>query len=405
MSGSNAAVVGWGESYASEDRLKAPLQLAGEAIRDALDRANISKDEVEGLLTGWPPLADQRPRYNNIITSQFNMTPKLSSTVTFHSAGVVSMFRYAAMAVEQGIADPVLCVQSDAAASFADPSGGMPGTDVNPIFEHPYGLVYPSVMALIARRQMAEFDVTREQMAEVVVNAREWGIDHPHAALGDKGPLTVEEVVDAPPVSEPLGLYDCVPWGPAGTGGAFIVTSADNAASYGGTPVEILGTGEYSTHEYVSSRPSVQSSKVDQPGRITHTGAQVSSRTAYQQARITPDDVDVAEVTYMFSNLALLLLEDLGFCEKGKAGEFVAGGGIARDDGDIAFNTHGGDLTFGQPGVSMWMNTAIECLRQLTDDTLGAQVPDTDVGLIHGMGGTCSCHSTVLLGRGVTDER
>lgn len=399
MSGSDAVVVGWGESYATDARPKAPLQLAGEAIRDALDRANIEKDEIEGLLTGWSPLADQRPRYNNILTSHFNLTPKLSTTVTFHSAGVVSMFRYAAMAVEQGIADPVLCVQSDAAASFDDPSGGMSGTDVNPVFEHPYGLVYPSVMGLLARRQMAEFGVTREQMAEVAVSAREWGMDHPHATLGDKGPLTVEEVVDAPPVAEPLGLYDCVPWGPAGTGGAFIVTSADDAASYDGPTIEILGTGEHSTHEYVSARPSVRTGEMDHPGRVTHTGAQVSSRTAYRQAGVTPSDVDVAEVTYMFSNIALLLLEDLGFCEKGTAGEFVAEGGIARDGGDLAFNTHGGDLTFGQPGVSMWMNTAVECLRQLTGDTLGAQVPDTDIGLVHGMGGTCSCHSTVVLGR------
>lgn len=396
----NPAVVGWGESYASDDEPKAPLQLAGEAIRAALDRAGVEKGEVEGLLTGWPPMADPRPRYNNVMSSHFNLTPRLSTTITFHSAGVISTFRYAAMAVEAGIADPVLCVQSDAAASFDDPLGEMSGTDVDPVFEHPYGLVYPSAVALIARRQLAEFDLTREQLAEVAVSAREWGIDHPHATLGRKGPLSVEEVVDAPPVAEPLGLYDCVPWGPAGTGGAFLVTSAENAASYDGTPVEILGTGEYSTHEYVSARPSLRSGAVEEPDRLTHTGAQVSSRTAYDAAGLGPTDVDVAEVTYLFSNLALLLLEDLGFCEKGNAGEFVANGGIAREGGDLAFNTHGGDLTFGQPGVSMWMNTAIECIRQLTGETLGATVPDAEVGLVHGMGSTCACHSTVLLGRG-----
>lgn len=399
MSHSDAAVVGWGESYAVAGEPKAPLQLAGEAIRNALDHAGMEKGEIEGVLTGWPPIADHRPRYNNIITSQFNLTPTLSTMVTFHSAGVISMFRYAAMAVAQGVADPILCVQSDAAASFDDPSGGMAGTDVDPVFEHPYGLVYPSVMGLLARRQMAEFGVTREQMAEVAVSAREWGIDHPYATLGNEGPLTIEEVIEAPPVAEPLGLYDCVPWGPAGTGGAFIVTSSENTNSYGGQAIEILGTGECSTHEYISALPSLQSGKVDRPSRATHTGAQVSSRLAYEASGLSPSNVDVAEVTYMFSNIALLLLEDLGFCEKGTAGEFVADGGIARKNGELAFNTHGGDLTFGQPGVSMWMNTAIECLRQLTDDTLGAHVPNADIGLVHGMGGTCSCHSTVLLGR------
>ncbi|USZ73608.1 thiolase family protein [Natronosalvus halobius] len=396
----NPVVIGWGESYADDDELKAPLQLAGEAIRNALDRAGIEKDEIEGLLTGWPPLADQRPRYNNVLSSHFNLTPTFSTTVTFHSAGVISMFKYAALAVETGVADPVLCVQSDAAASFDDPQGGMAGTDVDPVFEHPYGLVYPGAMGLIARRQMAEFGTTREQFARVAVSAREWGVDHPHATLGDKGLLTVEEVLDAPPVAEPLGLYDCVPWGPAGTGGAFIVTSAENADSYDGDAVEILGTGECSTHEYVSARPSLRSGAITESNRLTHTGARKSSRLAYEAANLGPDDVDVAEVTYMFSNVALLLLADLGFCDVDEAGEFVANGGIAREGGEIAFNTHGGDLTFGQPGVSMWMNTAIECIRQLTGETLGATVPDVEVGLVHGMGSTCACHSTALLGRG-----
>lgn len=392
-------IVGWGESYADDNDPKAPLQLAGEAIRQTLDRAGVEKGEVEGLLTGWSPLADQRPRYNNVMSSHFNLTPSLSTAVTFHSAGVVSTLRYAAMAVERGLADPVLCVQSDAAASFDDPSGGMSGTDVDPVFEHPYGLVYPSTMALLARRQMAEFGVTREQMAEVAVAAREWGVDHPHAAFGDAGPLTVDDVVDAPPVAEPLGLYDCVPWGPAGTGGAFLVTSGQNANCYDGSNVEILGTGEYSTHEYVSARPSLRTAAVDAPGRLTHTGAQVSGQTAFEEADLGPGDVDVAEMTYMFSNVALLLLEDLGFCEKGSAGAFVENGGLSRKSGSTAFNTHGGDLTFGQPGVSMWMNTITECLRQLTDEPLGAAVPDADVGLVHGIGSTCACHSTVLLGR------
>lgn len=393
-----ASVVGWGESYATEEDPSTPLELAGTAIREALNRAGIHKDEIEGFLTGFPPMADRRSRYNNIMTSHFNITPRFSTEVTLHSAGVISMFKYAAMAVEQGIADPVLCVQSDAAPLYQDSSDNMSGTDVHPVFEHPYGLIYPSVMALIARRQMAKFDVTREHLAEVAVAAREWGVDHPHAALGDKGPLTVEEVLDAPMVAEPLSLYDCVPWGPLGTGGAFVITKAENADSYDNPSVEILGTGECSTHEYVSARPSVCTAPVDTPTSLTSTGAQTSSRIAYERADMRPKDIDVAEVTYMFSNIALLLLEDLGFCEKGAAGQFVADGGISPG-GDLTFNTHGGDLTFGQSGISMWMNAAIECLRQLTDEPLGASAGDPQVGLVHGMGSTCACHSTVLLGK------
>lgn len=400
MDPANAAtVVGWGESYASEDRPKTPLRLAAEAIRDTLDRAGVHKDEIDGVLTGRSPIADQRPQYNNILASHLNLTPRFSTEITFHSAGVVSLFKYAAMAVATGIADPVLCVQSDAVPLFEAGGERVAEMDVDPVFEYPYGPTMPSIFALIARRQMAEFGVTREQMAHVPVTAREWGREHPYAALGDKGPMTVEDVLDAPMIADPLSLYDCTPWGPPGTGGAFLVTSSDDAASYEGTPVEIRGVGECSTHENITYRPSVRAAPVEHPERLTSTGAQASGRTAFEMADRDPGDVDVAEVTYLFSNLALLLLEDLGFCKKGQGGAFVANGGIDPNEG-LAFGTHGGDLTYGQAGVSFEMNAAIECLRQLTGDTLGRQVPDAETGLVHGIGSTCSCHSTAILERG-----
>lgn len=396
ISAGKASIFGWGETYATEDDPKTPLELASGAISKALDRAGVHKDEVEGLLTGRAPFADQRYQYNNVLSSHLNFTPQYSTEITFHGAGVVSLFKYAAMAVENGIADPVLCVQSDAAPLYSDPSQQVDEMDVDPIFEFPYGPSMPSIFALIARRQMAEFDLTREQMAQVAVTAREWGRDHPHAAYGDSGPITVDEVLDAPLVADPLGRYDCTPWGPPGTGGAFVVTSIDDAPD-DETTVDITGFGECSTHEYITARPSVRSAPVERPSELTSTAAQESGRRAYEMASVGPDDIDVAEVCYLFSNLAILFLEDLGFCEKGQGGEFVANGGIDPDDG-LAFGTHGGDLTFGQPGISYEMNHAIECIRQLTGNALGRQV-EADTGLVHGLGSTGACHSTAILER------
>lgn len=393
-SAGKAAISGWGETYATEEDPQTPLELAAGAVSKALDRAGIHKDDVEGLLTGRAPFADQRHQYNNVLSSHLNFTPRYSTEITFHGAGVVSLFKYAAMAVENGVADPILCVQSDAAPLYSDPSQKVDKMDVDPVFEFPYGPSMPSIFALIARRQMAEFNLTREQMAHVAVTAREWGREHPHAAYGDADPLTVGDVLDAPPVADPLGRYDCTPWGPPGTGGAFIVTSTE-AAPDDETTVDITGFGECSTHEYITARPSVKSAPVERPGELTSTAAQESGRRAYEMAGLGPDTIDVAEVCYLFSNLGVLFLEDLGFCEKGRGGEFVANGGIAPDDG-LAFGTHGGDLTFGQPGISYEMNHAIECIRQLTGNALGRQV-DADTGLVHGLGSTGACHSTAIL--------
>lgn len=392
-----ASVIGWGESFAADDDPKSPLELAAEAIRPALDRADVAKDDIEGLLTGRAPIADQRHQYNNILSSHLNLTPRFSTEITFHGAGVMSLFKYAAMAVTTGVADPVLCVQSDAAPIYSDPGERVAEMDVDPVFEFPYGPTMPAIFALVARRQMAESGITREHLAEVAVTAREWGQHHPHAALGHKGPLTVEEVLDAPMVADPLSLYDCTPWGPAGTGGAFIVTSAANVDPGDSTAVDICGVGECATHEYITARRSLASAPVDDPASITSTGAQESGRRAFEMADMTPDDIDVAELTYLFSNVALLLLEDLGFCEQGQSGEFVENGGIDPEEG-LPMGTHGGDLTFGQAGISFEMNTAIECIRQLTGNALGRQV-DASTGLVHGIGSTCALHSTAILQR------
>lgn len=396
--GGAASVIGWGESYGAEDQSISPIELAAEATRDALDRAGMHKDEIEGVFTGRSPTADRRSQYNNIISSHLNLTPRISTQITFHSAGVVSLLKYAAMAVVAGI-DPVLCLQSDAVSLSEDGGRGVVDMDIDSIFEFPYGPTMPSIFALIARRQMAEFGITREQMAMVSVTAREWGRHHPHAALGHKGPMSIEDILEAPMVADPLSLYDCTPWNGSGTGGAFIVTSKEHAESYDDPVVVIRGMGECSTHENISYRPSVRSAPVEYPERLTSTGAQASGRTAYEMANRGPSDVDVAEVSYLFSNIALLLLEDLGFCDKGQGGEFVAEGGIDPYDG-LPFGTHGGDLTFGQPGMNIGMNAVIECLRQLTGEPLGRQVPDAETGLVHGIGSTCACHSTTILERG-----
>lgn len=391
----SASIVGWGESFASATNPKTPLELAAEATRSALDRAQVEKADIEGVLTGRAPIADQRQQYNNILASHLNFTPRFSTEITFHGAGVMSLFKYAAMAVASGVADPVLCVQSDAAPQYSDPGERVAEMDVDPVFEFPYGPTMPAIFALVARRQMAESGVTREQFAEIAVTAREWGRHHPHAALGHKGELTVEEVLDAPMVADPLSLYDCTPWGPAGTGGAFVVTSSENVSPDDGTAVDICGVGECATHEYITARRSLNSAPVDRPSELTSTGAQESGRRAFEMAGLTPEDIDVAEVTYLFSNVALLLLEDLGFCEQGEAGTFVENGGLDPDEG-LPFGTHGGDLTFGQAGISFEMNAAIECIRQLTGNALGRQV-ECSTGLVHGIGSTCACHSTAIL--------
>jgi acetyl-CoA acetyltransferase len=231
--------------------------------------------------------------------------------------------------------------------------------------------------ALAAARHMHEFGTTREQLAEVAVAARGWAALNPVA--WSRSPLTVEDVLAAPMICDPLGVRDCclVTDG----GGAVVLTRAEDARR----PVHVLGCGVAHTHRTISSMPS-----------LVETPAVVSGAAAFAEAGLTPDDVDVLELYDAFTITPILFLEDLGFCAKGEGGAFVSGGRIAPG-GSLPVNTNGGGLSYCHPGM-YGIFLLIEAVRQLRGECGERQVEGARVALAHGNGGVLSSQATVLLG-------
>ncbi len=102
-------------------------------------------------------------------------------------------------------------------------------------------------------------------------------------------------------------------------------------------------------------------------GRIdlTHTGAVWSGPRAFDEAGVTIDDIDYASIYDSFTITVVVTLEDLGFCEKGKGGAFVADGALESPHGRLPFNTDGGGLCNNHPGNRGGMTKIIEAVRQL----------------------------------------
>lgn len=390
-----SAIAGYGDAYSQQDDQKSSIELAFESTRKALDDASMKRDEIDGLLTGRRPIADQRPQWNNIFANYMNIRPRYNTEVTSHGAGVGGTLKHAAAAINAGMADNVLCVSADSpyhAGDMVEKVGE--GLDADPEFEVPYGHLIPGMYALSARRYLHEYDITKEQMAKFSVEARKWGVNHPYAMLGDKGQITVDDVLESQPVASPLNLLDCAPWRRNGTGGAFIVTSADRAEGRQDTPIYIRGVGEYDTHEYVTGLLEYKGRDADKAS-LTKTGAREASRQAYAMADMGPEDIDILQLHSNFTHIGLLELEDLGFCQKGEGGKFVEEGGIDYDGG-IPCNTNGGPLTFGQAGIVP--DTITEAVRQLRGEALGEQVDDPETAIVHLIGGMCACHTVSILG-------
>ena len=254
-------------------------------------------------------------------------------------------------------------------------------------FEQPFGPTTVSLYALAARRHMHEYGTTSAQLAAIKVAASQHAQYNPNALL--RNPVTVEEVLDSPMISDPLHRLDCCVI--TDGGGALIVTSPEVAASLPRQTVAVLGHGE--------------SPKLAANGRIdlTYTGAVWSGPRAFEEAGVRPADIDYASIYDSFTITVLQTIEDLGFCEKGKGGAFVADGALQAPHGALPFNTDGGGLCNNHPTNRGGMTKVIEAVRQLRGEASApVQVPDCELALAHGNGGslgTRSAAATLILGR------
>jgi acetyl-CoA acetyltransferase len=243
----------------------------------------------------------------------------------------------------------------------------------------------PSAYALATSRHMHQYGTTRRDLAEVAVAARRWAQLNPEAFMRE--PLSIDDVLAARMVSDPLSVRDCclVTDG----GGAYVMVRADRAKDLPRPPVYVLGNGTAVWNRQISAMHD-----------LTVTAATQSGREAYAMAGLSAQDMDVVQLYDAFTINTLLFLEDLGFCKKGEAGAFVRDGAIAPG-GRLPVNTNGGGLSCVHPGM-YGIFALIEAVRQLRGECGARQVAGAQTAIAHGNGGTLSSQSTAVLGTAAT---
>ena len=252
--------------------------------------------------------------------------------------------------------------------------------------EEPYRPRHPITgYALAAARHMHQYGTTREMLAEVAVAARGWANLNPEAFA--RGPLSIDDVMAARMVSDPLTSRDCclVTDG----GGALVMVRADRARDLPGKPVYFLGGGMAQWHRSITEMPD-----------LTVTAATESGSRAFAMAGLSQRDVDLVMLYDAFTINTILFLEDLGFCPKGEGGRFVQGGTIAPG-GKLAVNTSGGGLSCMHPGM-YGLFLIIEAVLQLRGQAGDRQLDRADIALCHGNGGALSSQVTAIFGTAAT---
>ncbi len=368
------------------DLTSAQLQI--EAARLALADAGIAKERIDGLITCNASVerGPLKTFHAEMVAELLGITPRFCLTGAVGGALPVLMIEHAAAAIAAGLCHTVLLISADNILSGSKRRVAVPEPWDDPQFEEPYGPTTPAMYALIARAHMHAYGTTSEQFAAVAVACRKHASRNPGAQKRD--PITIADVLNSRMIADPLHLLDCSLVSDGGA--AIVITAAERAKDFDKRPVYFLGAGE--AHPYLSLLHA---------GSLTESGAIQSASQAYAAAGVTPGDIDLALVYDAFTPMAVIYLEDLGFCPKGEGGRFVENGNIELG-GSLPVNTHGGLLSYCHAGLANSIFQITEAVRQLRGECGPRQVARARLAIVHGQGGRASTHGTAILGTAET---
>lgn len=356
---------------------KDTADLAWPAVKQAMEDAGTDRDDIGiaycgsvygGMMIGQRTL------------TRLGMTGKPIINVENACSSSSSAFHQAHMAVASGAYDVALVFGVDKLSQFG--GGTIPLVDED--WEISQGMLMPALYAMRACRYMHETGLTTEQLAGVSVKARAMGAHNSDAQFQKE--ISLEEVMKARPIADPLTLLHCCPTGDGAA--AAVICAGDVAHKFEATAVKVLAsdlcTGTYLTGYRDMTVPE-----------ITVRGA----KEAYEEAGVGPEDIDVAEIHDAFTIAELLYYEAFGFCGRGEAIGLLEDG-VTSIGGAKPVNPSGGLLSKGHPVGATGIAQITEITRQLRGSCGARQVEGARTGLAHATGGgamgmdhgACSIH-------------
>ncbi len=382
----DVSIIGIGQTPVGEHWDFALRHLALEAIRDAANDAHI--DHADALFVGNMAGAQIGGQTNlgALIADTVGLRGIEAVTVEASSASGGAALRQAYLGVASGAIDFAVVVGVDKLTDVvgsAAVSTQLTATDAD--YEAPHGVTPFSAAAMIMRRYMYEYDAVPQDFAAFSVNAHANALNNPNAMYHNK--VTPEAFVKAPMIADPIGLFDAAP--AADGAAAVVLTSTEWAKSHhDGRSIRIaasaVATDALAIH--------------DRHDPLWLRAAEISVRKAYQQAEVTPQDIQLFELHDSCTILAALSLEAAGFAQHGMGVSFAARGGIRRD-GTIPISTLGGLKARGDAGGATGVYQVVEVVQQLRGCAGENQIANARIGMTQNLGATGATAVTHILMR------
>jgi acetyl-CoA C-acetyltransferase len=361
-------------------------ELFAEAAGRAFDDTSVERDAVEEVFYGnfMGEFAETQGHQGPLAAGVAGVTaPATRIESACASSGVA--VRHGVTKIRSGEADVILVGGAERMnnLSTAETTEALAAA-ADALWEIRAGVTFPGAYSLMATRYFHEFGGDREDLAHIAVKNHDNAVDNDLAQF--QRAIDIEDVLGAPTVSEPFGLYDCSPISDGGSA-ALLVSDAFAEDHDLDAPVAITGTGQGGDDLALHDRDSL----------VRTPAAERAGQRAFDDAGRGPSDVDIAEVHDCFTIAEVLALEALGFYDPGEAVS-AAREGETTIDGDLPVNLSGGLKAKGHPVGATGCGQISELTKLLRGDHVNSDaVPDAEVGLTHNAGGTvASCVVHVL---------
>lgn len=383
-----ACITGAGQSQIGRRLYRNPLELTIEGCLAAIEDAGLTVQDIDGLST-YPGMDIGNPGFSGASATEVHDALRLELEwfdSGIETSGQLGSVIKACIAVGAGLAKHVLCFRS-VWEGTAQGGGGRQGIGAGaggsfrasgPLswtlpFAAPSAAIW---IAMFAQKHFHEYGTTREQLAQIALNARKNAGLNPNAIYRD--PMSMEDYFGARMISEPFCLFDCDV--PCDGATAVIVSHVDHAKDLRKKPIHVESVGTA-----LRGRPSW-----DQFDDLTTMATRDAAKSLWERTDLTPKDVDILEAYDGFSFLTLSWLEALGFCEVGEGGPFIEGGHRIARDGELPVNTHGGQLSAGRLHGYGFLHEACVQLWGEGGDRQVPKQPEIAVAAAGG-GNTCGC--------------
>ncbi len=381
MMARDVGIVGVGQmDHASSRSDVNDRELINEAVRRALDHADMTKDELDAILVGN---MDHFESINYVDTYSAGgigglMKPVMKLTTGGTTGTTIGINGY--YHVASGLFDKVLAIgweknsESDTQAAIA--------TCSNPWLErdHFAGAIGP--LGAMASDYMDKYGATEEDFAILAAREHNNALNNPHAHLQVE--TTVEEVMESQMISYPIKRLDMCP---TSDGACAVVFAAEEEA------------------EQIADRPAWVHScstrhnwtHIGDPPLNKHPTLGQATRDAYEKAGISDpkEDFDVMELYTPNSPAGVMWVEDIGICERGESPKLNREG-VFDMDGDLPINPSGGVISTNAIGATGLIRIG-EAALQIMGEAGERQVPDVEKALATGFGG-CWWSDVMVLG-------